>query len=97
MNPAGNPSWWEHVDLMQLLLGFCLVYVVWTFKRAIENFEKSQEKTAAVHVDLYEKFNGIDRRVLKVETIHTLNGCDDPEEDRRRRDRPFTTPDRRHK
>lgn len=77
--PPDSPSWWEHVDLMQVLLGVLLIYVVWTFKRALQKFDESQTNASKTFVDLYERLNALDKRVVHVETTHEVKGCAAPQ------------------
>lgn len=64
-----------NLDLIQWILGTLLVYVGFTVRRAINGFETSIK-------DLYKKYDHVDGRVARVETVHEIKGCDSPEEHR---------------
>lgn len=56
-----QPSWWEHVDLMQVLLVGCLVYITWSFRTMVTDFKK-------MFADLYDKYNNL------ADDFHELKG-----------------------
>jgi len=59
----------KDINFVQWLLGALLVYVAWTFRRAINGFEASIK-------DLYEKYGEHGTRITRVETVHEIKGCD---------------------
>lgn len=52
MNSIPQPSWFEHVDLMQVLLVFALGFIVWSFQRGLNRFELNIGKLFKMYGDL---------------------------------------------
>lgn len=59
----------KDITLVQCILGGLLTYVAWTLKRALASFETSVK-------DLYEKHDNTNTRLIRVETVHSVRGCD---------------------
>lgn len=59
----------KDINFVQALIAVLLVYVAWTFRQALADFKGSIK-------DLYEKYNDVGTRVARVETIHSIKGCD---------------------
>lgn len=59
----------KDVTFVQWLLGVLVAYVIWTLRRALKSFEDSVR-------DLYEKHDNTNTRLIRVETVHSVRGCD---------------------
>lgn len=59
----------KDVNFVQALITTLLVYVAWTFRRAVTGFESSIK-------DLHDKHGDHETRLTRVETVHDLKGCD---------------------
>ncbi len=62
----------KDITFVQVLLGALLGYVAWTLRRALSSFESSIK-------DLYEKYGDASARLTRVETVHSVKGCDNSE------------------
>lgn len=59
----------KDVNFVQALITALLLYVAWTFRRAVNGFESSIK-------DLHEKHGNHETRLTRVETVHNIKGCD---------------------
>jgi hypothetical protein len=59
----------KDINFVQVIITALLAYVAWTFRMALHDFRQSIK-------DLYEKYNHAETRLTRVETIHTIKGCD---------------------
>ena len=58
-----SPSWFEHVDLMQLAIIGLLIVLGWFFKRTLSKIDKNQTL-------LFAKYDGMNTRVSTLEGEH---------------------------
>ena len=65
-----EPSWFEHVDFMQVCLVGALGYIVWTFQRYINSSDNRFE-------DLYQKFNGLSNALHELKGEHNARRTTD--------------------
>lgn len=63
------PSWWEHVDLMQIVLVGCIGYFVWSFRSGIKDFKDTIR-------DLYGKYNDLKGEFDTLKGEHNERSCD---------------------
>lgn len=59
----------KDINFVQALITVLLLYVAWTFRQALGDFKASIK-------DLYEKYDGANTRLTRVETVHDIKGCD---------------------
>ncbi len=52
MNSTPQPSWFEHVDLMQVALVLAMGYIVWSLRGFLGRFEKNISKLFQLYGDL---------------------------------------------
>jgi|GEM_PF-4408683 len=65
----------KDTGLVQWLLGLALAYVIWTFQRSLKKFDEGQLAAAKTFQELFESVRALDRRMLRVETVHDVKGC----------------------
>jgi hypothetical protein len=59
-----QPSWYEHVDLLQAALVMSLGYIVWSLKNDRTDFKK-------FIADLYSKYNDVNDRLNLLQGSHS--------------------------
>lgn len=65
----------QDMALVQWLLALALAYVVWTFQRSLKKFDEGQAAAAKTFQELFESVRSLDRRMVRVETVHDIKGC----------------------
>jgi hypothetical protein len=68
---AVNPSWFEHVDLMQIALVTALGIIVWFFRQGLKSFQDTLTEHGRCIKDLYEKHNALAGEVSQLKGEHT--------------------------
>ncbi len=58
MQPPANPTWFEHVDLMQILIAALFLMVAWFIVRTLRQIDRNQtelfERQVQLERDFYE-------------------------------------------
>ncbi len=62
------PSWYEHVDLMNVLLVAAIGYMVWSFKSGLNDFKLTIK-------DLYAKYDGLSKELNILQGEHNAMSC----------------------
>ncbi len=63
-----TPSWYEHVDLLNVLLVVAIGYMVWSFKAGLNDFKVTIK-------DLYAKYDGLSRELNILQGEHNAMTC----------------------
>jgi uncharacterized membrane protein (UPF0182 family) len=58
-----NPSWFEHVDLMQVLVAVLITVVAWFFVRTLKKIDANQ-------TCLFDKYDNHEQRLSHLEGAH---------------------------
>lgn len=58
-----HPSWFEHVDLMQVLIGVLFLMVAWFIARTLKKIDANQTR-------LFEKYDDHEHRLSRLEGSH---------------------------
>jgi hypothetical protein len=61
-----NPSWYEHVDLMQVILTASIGYFVYSWRQGMQDFRTNIK-------DLYEKYNDLNAGLNELRGEHKSN------------------------
>lgn len=62
---APQPSWFEHVDLMQILIGALFLIVAWFICRTLKSIDTNQKS-------LFEKYDDHETRLSHLEGEHRI-------------------------
>lgn len=67
---TAQPSWFEHVDLMQVLIGVLFCIVTFFFVRTLKGLDRNQDLLFSKHNKLEEKHNILATVVAELKGEH---------------------------
>jgi predicted mannosyl-3-phosphoglycerate phosphatase (HAD superfamily) len=71
--PANTPSWFEHVDLMQVILVAAMGVIIFMFKRWLDRSDEDRKVQTKINEDLYTKHSTLRSDFDELKGEHKAN------------------------
>ena len=70
-----QPSWFEHVDFMNILIGLLIAYVCWSVKKWIESQTELNKANTEEHKTLHSRITGNEKELSELKGEHRVLKC----------------------